>query len=277
MNKFNSLIHKFNTFYKMLCLTGIKGILTLKSLPKPLLFILSKNNIPLNKQHIKLKIKGYRHPLFYRYNTSDQGIFYQIFLLEEYSCLNDLPEPKLIIDAGANVGFSSIYFLNKYPNAHIIAVEPDDENFKLCEKNLSFYSDRVSLIKSGIWSHQTGLTVCGDKNNESAIQVKECQLGEKADIDAIDIDNLLNNSGFTSIDLLKMDIEGSESVVFFNKDAKWLTKVTNIVIELHGKECEQQFFNALSTYNYDLSQYGELTVCKRLSPKIANLTSVVSD
>lgn len=261
----------------MLCLTGIKGILTLKSLPKPLLFILSKNNIPLNKQHIKLKIKGYRHPLFYRYNTSDQGIFYQIFLLEEYSCLNDLPEPKLIIDAGANVGFSSIYFLNKYPNAHIIAVEPDDENFKLCEKNLSFYSDRVSLIKSGIWSHQTGLTVCGDKNNESAIQVKECQLGEKADIDAIDIDNLLNNSGFTSIDLLKMDIEGSESVVFFNKDAKWLTKVTNIVIELHGKECEQQFFNALSTYNYDLSQYGELTVCKRLSPKIANLTSVVSD
>jgi FkbM family methyltransferase len=259
----------------MLRLTGIRGVLTLRPLPKFLLFILSKINIILNKEYVKLKLKGYHFPLFYRYNTSDQGIFYQIFLLEEYSCLNDLPEPKLIIDAGANVGFSSIYFLNKYPNAHVIAVEPDDENFKLCEKNLSFYSERVSLIKSGIWSHQTGLIVFNDKNNESAIQVKECQSGEEADIYAIDIDNLLNNSAFTSIDLLKMDIEGSEAVVFSEKDAKWLTKVRNIVIELHGKECEQQFFEALSTYDYDLSKYGELTVCKRLSPKITNLNSTV--
>ncbi|KOP26803.1 hypothetical protein AMR41_09050 [Hapalosiphon sp. MRB220] len=233
-------------------------------------------HIFLNKQYIKLKLKGYQHPLFYRYNTSDQGIFYQIFLFDEYSSLNDLQEPKLIIDAGANVGFSSVYFLNKYPNAHVIAVEPDDENFKLCEKNLSFYSERVSLIKSGIWSHQTGLIVCNDKNNESAIQVKECQSGEKADIYAIDIDNLLNNSAFTSVDLLKMDIEGSEAVVFSDKDAKWLTKVRNIVIELHGKECEQQFFEALSTYDYDLSKYGELIICKRLSPKISKLPNKVT-
>ena len=276
MNLFKSLIHKFNTFYKMFHLTGINGILTFKSLPNILLVILSKINIFLNKKYIKLKIKGYKHPIFYRYNTSDQGIFYQIFLLEEYSCLNDLPEPKLIVDAGANVGFSSIYFLNKYPNTHIIAVEPDDENFKLCEKNLSFYSERVTLIKSGIWSHQTGLTVCDDENNASAIQVRECQLGEKADIDAIDIDNLLNNSGFMSIDLLKMDIEGSEAVVFSQKDAQWLTKIKNVAIELHGEECERQFFKALSTYNYDLSEYGELTICKRLSPKITNLTSTLS-
>lgn len=275
MNRLKSFIHKFNTFYKMFHLTGIKGILTFKSLPNALLSILSNINILLNKQYIKLKIKGYKYPIFYRYNTSDQGIFYQIFLLEEYSCLNDLPEPKLIVDAGANVGFSSIYFLNKYPNARIIAVEPDDDNFKLCQKNLSFYSERVKLIKSGIWSHQTGLIVCNDNNNESAIQVKECKSGEKADINAIDIDNLLKNSGFTSIDLLKMDIEGSEAVVFSHKDAQWLTKVKNVAIELHGKECERQFFKALSTYNYDLSEYGELTICKRLSPKITNSISRV--
>ncbi|MEC4816573.1 MAG: FkbM family methyltransferase, partial [Scytonema sp. PMC 1069.18] len=251
---------KLDTFQKMFHLTGIKGVLILRPLPNVILTILSQIGIYLKYQPIQLKVKGYTHPIYMRYGTSDAAIFHQIFIFQEYSCLDDLNEPKNIIDAGANVGYSSIYFLNKYPEAHIIAIEPDQENFKICQKNLSGYKERVSVIQAGLWSHITALKVCNEESREKcSIQVKECQEGETPDIYAIDIDSLLKKYNLTTIDLLKIDIEGSEIVVFSKNHQNWLTKVKNIVIELHGKECEQEFFKALSMYDYDLSTYGELT------------------
>lgn len=257
--------------YNMFRITGFWGVVTKKPLLKPFFHLLSKFGINLNKKYLKLNVKGYDNPVFFRYGSSDPRVFTQIFLWEEYSCVGNLEEPKIIIDCGANVGYASVYFLNKYPNAHVIAIEPDRENFKLCEKNLSGYPGRVSLIKSAIWSHQTGLSIYkkddwGDAY-EWGIQVKECQEGREPDIYAIGIDDLLENYGLTSIDLLKIDIEGAEAIVFSKNHEKWLDKVKNIVIELHGKECEKVFFNALSMYDYELSKFGELTSCQNLSIK----------
>lgn len=39
-------------------------------------------------------------------------------------------KPKLIIDGGANVGYASVWFANKFPKAKIFAVESEDENLK---------------------------------------------------------------------------------------------------------------------------------------------------
>ncbi|PSB50048.1 hypothetical protein C7B67_15965 [filamentous cyanobacterium Phorm 6] len=169
-----------------------------------------------------------------------------------------------------------MYFLNKYPNSQIIAVEPDEENFNILEKNLSGYKERALAIKSGIWSHKTALKVCNEDKEKCSIQVKECQEGEQPDIYAIDIDSLLKQSNFKIIDLLKMDIEGSEAVVFSDNYEKWLTRVKNIVLELHGEECERVLLKALSMYDYELSKFGELTICKSISPKTTNLSYVVS-
>ncbi|MEI2580245.1 FkbM family methyltransferase [Scytonema sp. PRP1] len=270
MNLLTVISRKIGTLKKMFRLTGIKGILILRPLPNFLLAILSKMGIHLKDKPIKLQIKGYPHPIYMRYGSSDPAIFYQIFIFREYSCIDDLTEAKIIIDAGANVGYSSIYFLKKYPNAQIIAVEPDHENFNICQKNLSGYKERVSVIQSGIWSHRTALKVCNEDSREKcSIQVKECQEGESPDIYAIDIDTLLKKYNLTTIDLLKIDIEGSESVIFSKNYQNWLEKVKNIVIELHGTECEQEFFKALSVYDYDLSTYGELTICQKLSSQTA--------
>lgn len=150
---------------------------------------------------------------------------------------------NFILDCGANVGYASIYLLNKYPHARLIAVEPDEGNFQFCRKNIAHYADRVTLIRSGIWSHETGLIVCqaGD-GREWSIQVRESQANEKPDLLATDINNLLQQSGFSSIDLLKMDVEGAEKVIFSNNYNNWLNKVNNIAIELHSKADEQAFF-----------------------------------
>ena len=56
------------------------------------------------------------------------SVFDQIFIHQEYSCLQELKEPSLVLDLGANVGFSAAYFLSFFPRACVVAVEPDAGN-----------------------------------------------------------------------------------------------------------------------------------------------------
>lgn len=270
MNIFRKLASQLTTVYKLFRHTGIWGVITYKAVPGPLPFVLSKLGFELKNKYLYLPVKGYTYPVLFRYGSSDSLVLYQSLVRQEYSCLEPLEEPNLIVDCGANVGYSSIYFLNKYPNAHVIAVEPDDENFKVCTKNLLPYSERVTLVHSAIWSHKAGLTVSRGENGESlewAAQVYECREGEEPDMYATDIYSLLEKSGLKSIDILKMDVERAELEIFSRNYETWLDKVKNIVIELHDEDCEKVFFKALSSYKYSLLKLGELTVCKTLLPK----------
>ena len=55
-------------------------------------------------------------------------------------------ERPVIIDGGANIGLSIIYFKKLYPDANIVAFEPDRKVFNVLEKNIeSFNFSDVSL------------------------------------------------------------------------------------------------------------------------------------
>ncbi len=260
---------RLDTLYQMFNLTGLRGIAAYEPVIKPFASMVSKLGVDFQNKFLKLSLKGYESPAWLRYGSSDRLVFKQIFLQEEYAALKDLDDPKLIVDCGANVGYSSLYFLNQYPNTTIIAVEPDPENFKVCERNLAPYQDRVSLMQSAIWSHPAQLRSNFSKGpgNEWAVRVKECRPGEESNLVSTDIATLLENSDFETIDLLKIDVEGAEAVIFSHNFDTWLKKVKNIVIELHGKACENAFFQALSAYNYERSKQGELTICRSIAPK----------
>ena len=199
-------------------------------------------------------------------------VFHQIFIFEEYSCLRDLNEPSLVLDLGANVGFSAAYFLNIFPKTHIVAVEPDERNLVICKANLSPYGDRVLLLHGAVWSRATKLRLLkgtfGD-GREWASQVDEFIEEERpsAGVQAWDVGSLIDMSGGTTVDLLKVDIERAELSVFGESVGSWLHRVHNICIELHGKDCEEVFFAALKDFDYELGHSGELTICRNLRPK----------
>jgi FkbM family methyltransferase len=52
-------------------------------------------------------------------------------------------ERPLILDLGANIGLATLYFAKNWPKAYIVAVEPDEENFRLMLANL----DGLSNVK----------------------------------------------------------------------------------------------------------------------------------
>lgn len=211
-----------------------------------------------------------RHPLRVRRGSSDINVFHQIFVEQEYQCLDDLRTVRFVLDCGANVGYSSAYFLSRFPDCQLTAVEPDPGNFTALERNLAPYGSRVKLVRAGVWSHATGLklaeTVYRD-GREWARQVRPANAGEAPDFTGTDIGTLLAESGHDRISLLKMDIEGAEAIVFAEGRATWLDKVDAFAIELHDDSVfgngSEIFRAAIAGHDFILSESGELAIGRR--------------
>jgi FkbM family methyltransferase len=172
-----------------------------------------------------------------------------------------------ILDLGANSGLASTWFLNRFPEAAIVAVEPNPDNYQIMARNLAPYDERVRIVKGAAWHRPTDLTLIR-RNNESDAQVREIEPGDKPQdrIMAWDIPGLMEIGDFPIVDLLKIDIEGAELELFRNGPERWLPLTRNICIELHSPECKAAFFKALEGYEYERATSGELAICTNLRP-----------
>ena len=218
----------------------------------------------------QLRTPDARFPIVIRRGTSDIQVFKQIFIDREYGCLDELDEVGLVIDCGANIGCSAAYFLTRFPRCHVIAIEPDAENYRLLRENMGPYGDRVECHRAGVWSHATGLVMQETKTQrteEWGRQVRECRTGETAAFHAVDIATLLAGSGCQRISLLKIDVEGAEVVIFSEDCHAWLGRVDNLVIELHSGPAygdgPAAFQRAIKPHRFTISHSGELTVCRQ--------------
>jgi FkbM family methyltransferase len=245
-----------------------RGITNLGALPFFLFEIHGlRSRFTRSQQPVLYWTKHAKFPLRARPKTSDRSVFWQIFGDREYRCLDELNDARLIIDCGANVGYSAAYFLTRFPSSYVIAVEPDIGNFGLLRTNLAPYKVRCRLVNSAVWSKPAGLVIVEStlKGDECSRRVREARGDEKPAMIATDIRQLLEESGFDRISILKIDIEGSEREVFSSNYSDWLPHVDHLVIELHSHECVVAFHKAITTEPFVLSSCEELVVCKRLA------------
>lgn len=226
--------------------------------------------LPGTPRDFRLASRWAKHPLAFRPDSSDLFVFHQIFIEREYSCFDDLPCSGLIIDCGANVGYSSAYFLSRFPDCSVIAVEPDEKNFEVLRRNLEPYGDRARAIRAAVWSHPSWLKLSDAKYRDGlewSRQVVECDSMDPSAIPAVDIGSLLRESLHERISLLKVDIEGAEAVVFASNVESWIGRVDNIAIEIHDDtkfgDARGVFMSAISGRGFSMTHAGELTVCRR--------------
>ena len=199
-----------------------------------------------------LRIRGYPHPITIRGGSStDAWAVYELLVKDEYAFFGDLESPSVIIDGGANIGIASLYFLNRYPAVRIVAVEPHPANFALCRKNLAPYSGRAKVLEGALWKTPGRVVLDDSRGEDWTVQVRSGKLDQPGSVEAFTLPALIAFGG-GPVDLLKLDIEGSEKELFGPGADEWLPAVRNIVIELHGGECSDRFFGALAGYDYDL-------------------------
>ncbi|MEZ5017644.1 MAG: FkbM family methyltransferase [Flavipsychrobacter sp.] len=163
----------------------------------------------------------------------------EIFLEEVYKC--SLGETPLIIDCGANIGLSVLYFKRAYPGAKIIAFEPDVNNYELIKQNIESYNlSGVELRKEAVWVKEETLKF--KTMGSLGSMIVSGASDDTYDVKAIRLKELLAQE----VDMLKMDIEGAEYQVI--KDvAPELKNVKNLFLEYHGTFSEMSKLSELFT------------------------------
>ena len=199
------------------------------------------NSQPANGKPINIPAELAGAPLLLRNGTSDVEAFHKIFTWKEYYLSADyVPSPvRSIVDLGANIGLSIFYFASRFPEAKIIGLEPDAANYKLLEANTKSIR-HVSLVNGGVWSRRVSLKIENPNARPDSYRLCECAPNTPGCISAFSIPDLLEAHRLQEIDILKVDIEGSEVQLFSEGCEAWLPKVHTLIIELHGEETRKQ-------------------------------------
>jgi len=187
--------------------------------------------------------------------------FKEIFADEIYHFESENKHP-LIFDCGSNIGLSCLYFATIFPKADIRAFEADPSIAKLLQENSRRNSSStITVVPKAIWIHNNGVNLSTDGADGGSISNPSSTSLFTPSVRLLD---LLENE--TSIDFLKMDIEGAETEVI--KDCKnQLYKIKNLFIKYHSySNAPQELHTVLTILHENKFRYYTLPVNQRKKP-----------
>lgn len=179
------------------------------------------------------RIEGIKYPVYVRIPTTDVSVLRQVLIERHYEFTLD-PLPRTVIDAGANIGLSAVYFANRFPGAKIVAIEPEESNYKLLIRNIANYPN-ITPIRAALWKSNGVVSLVDPGAGSHGFQTAEkaSDSGNQGDlVPATTVEQLMSHFGWSSVDLLKVDIEGSEKQVF-ECSRGWIDQVQVVMAELH--------------------------------------------
>ena len=209
--------------------------------------------------------------IFRKFPSSDLSVLHQVFHLDCYGpIVKKITEyfpsnsPLRIIDAGGNVGYSSIYFKIFFPFAEIITIEPDERNLRQLEKNILINNIWLKdLVKGALWFRPAFLEVLRDfrDNRDASIIVQETR--NKTTLQGFGFDEILKKNNWDQADLVKIDIEGGERFLFDTEEkADNILKKTNfLAIEIHDEfNIRSAIYRHLDRNGFEYFESGDLTL-----------------
>lgn len=167
----------------------------------------------------------------------------ECFFDEAYT--NGLPDniinkTPVVIDIGANVGYFSLFILNKFPQAKVYSFEPMPVNFKLLNKykNENLQLDFTVFNKAVSNTNETIVLAynADDSFTTSATILKNTNQSDTVEVSAITLASIIKENKIEKIDLLKLDCEGSEYKILYECPKNILQRVSAISLETHQGE-----------------------------------------
>lgn len=206
-----------------------------------------------------------------RGRNSDYAVLRQVFGYKQYSIASRDAEQAIrsryehilsngdtpvIIDAGANIGLTALWFSKQYPRSKVFAIEPDVENFKILKKNVGS-PDQIIGIEAAIGSFPGSVNLNGSDKGW-AIQTERAEAGT---VPVVTINDLLSNVTRGVPLIIKIDIEGFESDLFAD-NLEWLDLAFAVFIEPHDwlfphRDTSKSFQRAFGERNFNLFIQGE--------------------
>lgn len=195
-----------------------------------------------------------------RLGTTDVPTFFQIFSEREYDSA-DLPvSAQTIVDLGANIGLAAVFFGLKYRKATVVCIEPEATNFQALVGNTIGLGNRVICKRAAVWTADGTVGLNTEKLGHWGARI--CREGDTTQ--SITMDSLLRS--FPIIDILKVDIEGTEIDIFATNSEEWLSRVKMVIVEPHDwlrPGCEAAVREALDDFE-ELAPRGENLFFRRI-------------
>jgi len=211
-------------------------------------------------------------------SKGDNGVVQQIFQHKAYELTrwkqgkrlmewyHAQPEDAqfLVVDAGANIGASAAYFLNRFPRSFVFAIEPELHNWELLERNTAAYQAHLNF-RGGIASQDGELVVSNPGAPDWAFRTAPAG-GASASLQRVPSicpRSILAHpacAGMVPL-IFKVDIEGAEADLF-QGDVSWMDQFPVLIIELHDwmlpfTGSSRAFFQALASLDFDFLHRGE--------------------
>jgi FkbM family methyltransferase len=178
-----------------------------------------------------LRAKLLRFHIAFSNHSDLLTLFEEIFVHQIYRFRSSSREP-LIIDGGSHIGLSLLYFKTLFPHATLLCFEPDEENFKLLKTNLESNGlSKVDAVHAAL-SNTSEKTVMYKKPGPGTLNARLLQQDGDVIREAVCVS--LSDFIIEAVDLLKLDVEGSEEIVIGDliKSSK-IRWVKRMIIEHH--------------------------------------------
>lgn len=213
------------------------------------------------------------------HSVGDRGVIAQIFVnkdyninqwaqgrkLLEYYAAQSKNHPMLIVDAGANIGASVVYFSKTFPNSTIFSIEPDHANWTLLEENTNTLKN-VFNFHGAISNFDGDLTLYDPGRSDWGFVTSADEIATAKKLSVVSAISpntiLLHEKTQNAVPfILKIDIEGGEETLF-DGDVDWMNRFPLVIIELHDwmipfGGSSKNFFKALAKFDFDFVHRGE--------------------
>lgn len=210
-----------------------------------------------------------------REGTSDIAVLEQIFRTEEFN-ISTAPqfawiraaydgmlaagETPLVVDCGANIGLSCLYFAHHLPKARIVGIEPARDNCEVARRNTS-HNPLIEIIEAAVYDRAAVLEIADPGAEKFAYRVQEARARPPAAVEALTIGEIMRRHGAGRNLIVKVDVEGGE-LALFRSNTGWLDHTHLLIAETHdwlfpGQGTSATMFSAIAGRKFEVIQKGE--------------------
>lgn len=204
-----------------------------------------------DRRSFRIRLHGNEIQGVCRTDLSDLFVLREVFVhrIYEFPYERHVGPVRRVLDLGSNAGFSPLYFSLVLPGADVACVEPVSANVELIKENaaanrlqwtirqgaVAAEPGEVTLYSSGWWASSSTTREVAEARAAAEHRPERLLGGTEETVRAVAVADLLDELGWDTVDVVKMDIEGAERDVLLDGDTAWLDRVGVLVLDIHAK------------------------------------------